>query len=167
MRIRKPICYIILCSISFIAVVSQFWLKAQKLGIEEVDKAIKVDLHILTVAGEFKISLYYMKRNCKLIYYSILSSRPIISKTFTNKPFQKGSHINNTFLKGGFYFFKCQGKESLSYQIYHTVSHLSDIRLNFQLYLTSHLSFYQLCGSLITKRTFQLHFDSIIEHNTH
>ena len=76
-----------------------------------------------------------MKRNWKLIYYSILSSGPIISEKFTNKPFQKGSHINNTFLKGGFYIFKCQGKESYSYRIYHTVFHLSNIRLNFQLYL--------------------------------
>ena len=83
-----------------------------------------------------------MKRNWKLIYYSILSSGPIISKTFTNKPFQKGSHINNTFLKGGFYISKCQGKESLSYRIYHTASHLSNIRLNFQSYLISYVSFY-------------------------
>ena len=60
-----------------------------------------------------------MKRNWKLIDYSILSSRPIISNKFTNKPFQKGNHINNTFLKGG---FKCQGKKSqlqnLSYHLW-------------------------------------------------
>ena len=55
-------------------------------------------------------------------------------------------------------------KESLSYRIFHTVSHLSDIRLNFQLYLTSYVSFYLVCGSLIAKGTFQLHFDSIIEY---
>ena len=52
-----------------------------------------------------------MKCNWKLIYYSILSSRPIISKKFTNKPFQKGSHINNTFLKGGFYFSNAKEKK--------------------------------------------------------
>ena len=108
----------------------------------------------LTVAGEFQISLYYMKRNWKLIYYSILSSWPIISKKITNKPFQKGSHINNTFLKGGYYCFKCQGKESLSHRIYHTVSHLSDIRLNFDLYLTSYVSFYLVGGSLIARELF-------------
>ena len=73
---------------------------------------------ILTVAGEFKISLYYIKHLkvdtpwyfLDFAYYSILSGRPIISQQFTNKPFQKGSHINNTFLKGGFYFFKVRLK---------------------------------------------------------
>ena len=51
-----------------------------------------------------------MKRNWKLIYYSILSSTTLIPKKITNKPFQKGSHINNTFLKGGFYFFQMPRK---------------------------------------------------------
>ena len=94
-----------------------------------------------------------MKHNWKFIYYSILSSGPIISKIFTNKPFQKGSHINNTFLKGGFYISKCQGKESLGYRIYHTVSHLSNIRLNFQLYLISYVSFNYALRSLQIQRS--------------
>ena len=97
-----------------------------------------------------------MKRTWKLIYYSILSSGPMISKKITNKLFQKGSHINNTFLKGGFYISKCQGKESLSYRIYHTVSHLSNIRLNFQLYLISSVCFLLHVATKSANSTFSL-----------
>ena len=103
-----------------------------------------------------------MKRNWKLIYYSILSSRPIISQKILISHFRRVAILIIHSWRVASIFSEAKEKK---------VSIIPTIRLSLKLYQIEfpimYLFIYFVVPWLHCKRNFSIRFDSIIEHNTH